>query len=366
MDTDPRAVELAADQANEWLERLKNPGSGDNAAFMQWLRTSPLHVRELLLAAALEAGLRGVDPNGAIDVQKLLDLAGTVTAAPVGGASVQRQSSEVTSRTTGVGLTVLKPMWRVAAGIAVISLAVFATFTLSRAYSERLITTEASEWRTKLLPDGTQVKVGPRSTLHVDISKRERHVYVSRGEVLFTVAYDAKRPFIVHTRRAEVRAVGTVFGVTDLDGRVLVTVEEGTVAVRRSSRVVTNSGRAVDTEVRVVAGQQVAVTEAQALVVTAVDPSVALAWAQGRLIVSGWTIEEAAKEFNRRNLTQIEITDPQLAAARIFGVFEADDPQSFAATVRHSYGHRVEIADRHGRIRLGLLPDTEQQAPRSQ
>lgn len=268
MDTDPRAVELAADQANEWLERLKNPDPQANAAFLQWLRTSPLHVRELLLAAALDAGLRGIDPNRAIDVQKLLDQVGKVTAVPVGSAP-QRQATVGAAHVTGARPAGLVPVWRLAAGIGVLALTVLGTLTLSRVYGERFITTELSEWRSKLLPDGTQVKVGPRSSLRIDISERARHVYISRGEALFSVVHDANRAFIVHTRRADVRAVGTVFGVTDLGGRVLVTVKEGTVAVALSARGATNSDRAGGGEIRVTAGQQVAVTEAQPLVMTA-------------------------------------------------------------------------------------------------
>lgn len=346
MDTDPRAVDLAARQASEWLERLKNPGPHDYAAFVQWLKTSALNVRELLLVAAIDTALRGADRNRAIDVQDLVSRAGDLVPTPMNASSPPQSPAANPGPARAVNLTGPLPRlrrWKVAAGLAAIGLIALAAVSVDRALRERFIVTEASEWRNKRLSDGTHVTIGPRTHLRVTMGERARKIDLSSGEALFEVAHDAERPFIVHTGKADVRALGTVFAVSDLRGKMLVTVARGDVAV-------TQSGRAA---VRVSDGQQGAVIENQPAVVTVVDPSVELAWARGQLIFSGVTLGEAARQFNRLNRTQLEIVGPQLAARRVFGTFNASDPESFAGVVlRSPYRDGVVQTERRGRIRL--------------
>jgi ferric-dicitrate binding protein FerR (iron transport regulator) len=64
------------------------------------------------------------------------------------------------------------------------------------------------------LTDGTEVWLSPHSVLQIPdkFSKNERMVKLD-GEGYFSVAKDAKRPFVVHTRQYNVKALGTRFNV---------------------------------------------------------------------------------------------------------------------------------------------------------
>jgi ferric-dicitrate binding protein FerR (iron transport regulator) len=64
------------------------------------------------------------------------------------------------------------------------------------------------------------------------------------------------------------------------------------------------------------------------------------------------TIAAAAEEFNRRNRVQI-VVDPAFASEQVRGVFQADDPASFAEVVAAS---RKGVALRPSREVIRLQP----------
>jgi transmembrane sensor len=113
------------------------------------------------------------------------------------------------------------------------------------------------------LSDGSHISLGAKSRLYVAFTKDRRTVQLEAGEGYFTVAKDAGRPFVVHALRTDVTAVGTAFDVRAVADRVTVVVSEGVVKVRPPTNTPTMTSALAD--VRVVAGQQVAIGARAAL-----------------------------------------------------------------------------------------------------
>jgi transmembrane sensor len=65
-----------------------------------------------------------------------------------------------------------------------------------------------------------------------------------------------------------------------------------------------------------------------------------LAWTVGNISFDGETLTEAVTEFNRYNRRHIAIADPAIAQMKVGGSFEANDPESFAATLEKHFGVR--------------------------
>lgn len=90
------------------------------------------------------------------------------------------------------------------------------------------------ERSTLLLPDGTRVSLNSSSTISYSSSfaNGERSVELS-GEAYFEVQRDELHPFVVHTKEAEIKVLGTVFNVyVNPDDRVFeATLVEGSVEV---------------------------------------------------------------------------------------------------------------------------------------
>lgn len=68
-----------------------------------------------------------------------------------------------------------------------------------------------------------------------------------------------------------------------------------------------------------------------------------LAWREGMLTFDQTTVAEAAEEFNRYNKMQVVILDPEAAATRIGGTFQARNVEAFVRLLQDAYGLRVEV-----------------------
>lgn len=76
------------------------------------------------------------------------------------------------------------------------------------------IVVPVKEQRSAKLPDGTQVTLNADSRLRLaeGFNKQERRV-ILEGEAFFDVARDEKRPFIIESKHAETRVLGTSFNI---------------------------------------------------------------------------------------------------------------------------------------------------------
>jgi transmembrane sensor len=180
----------------------------------------------------------------------------------------------------------------------------------------------------------------------VRLTPKRREVELLRGEGLFTVAHDTSRPFDVSAADTVVRAVGTAFSVRLGDHKqVDIIVTEGRVAIdppddSLDSRLPQTV--ALPTLSTLTEGETVTVKARHLNVrrIASEDMTRKLAWTQGRLWFDRVTLSEAVSEFNRYNLRQLVIDDPNIENIHIGGAFNATDLDSFVAAIQ-SFGIRA-------------------------
>ena len=326
---------LLAERAAEWLIRLETATPAERAEFWEWVTQSPLHVKEMIAASVIDAELHRLMRGGSIDVNKYIEKANNVRA--IGDRArtdeaLPTDDGELVPPPAASGRP-RRARWIATAAAMLVVVFAAGALVLHNAAEHRLVT-DAGEWRTKLLSDNTIVQAGPRTKIVIEYSNERRLVRILEGEALFHVAKNPDRPFLVETPVATARAVGTAFAVRiDGDKEARVTVKEGVVDVTRLSTAlgrrknVKGAGQAV----RLHASEQVDVDAVNALAAKHVDLDVALAWVTGRLIFEHETVEQAVREFNRRNQLQIKVVDQALLQREVRGKFEATDPKAFAA-----------------------------------
>jgi len=312
VDTENRKRQLIVEEAASWHLRLNDGActAHERSEYLQWLKQSPAHVAEALRMRSLKSLLQ------AAKLEQLRSSAGGA-----GGWGVLGPGSR----------------WSLIAAVAAFVLLIVAVILINVASLDDPIETHAGEWRELQFPDGSVASLGPRTNVRFEFTAKERLVQLSRGEAMFTVVNDPRRPFYVNAGLVGVRAVGTKFSVSREDRMVLVTVAQGKVAVMKGDRVRANAGdqgRAADAgEEAVEAGKQYEATLRGFVGVHDVNVARELAWVQKMLIFSdgneAQNVAQAVHEFNRRNRLQIEVTDPYIAARPVFGVFHANDPESF-------------------------------------
>jgi transmembrane sensor len=190
------------------------------------------------------------------------------------------------------------------------------------------------EQRSITLADRSVVFLNTDSEVRLHWTARERHIDLLRGEARFQVAKNAARPFIVATREATVRAVGTVFNVRTGEAITQVAVLEGRVEVNADLRVAKSLGHN-QPDLLLAAGQRAAVTRQG--VEADVGPPIerVAAWTERRLVFRGDPLGVVVAEFNRYRTQALVVDDPELAEVRINGVFELDDPASLLTYLRN-------------------------------
>jgi transmembrane sensor len=355
------AKQARSSEAAEWFIRLRdeNLPARHRARNVRWLKESPENIAELLriqqvYALLRECKVQNRTPPAAESPSD--DASNVIELVP--RAPRHDEFAEVPRRWSA--------RWKVAALAACLMVVVLLGLVARALWPGTTFQTELGEWRTVVLMDGTQVRIGPDSLLRVKYGADHRTAQLLRGEARFTVARDPARPFFVQSEMIGVLAVGTEFRVSRLGGKDVVTVTEGKVAVYPDAR---NAVKEVlplrlgeaSGAVPVAAGERVAMSLAsrsarrgKQLDKQKINVDHELAWADGWLVYENMTVAEIAAEFNRRNRIKIEVAAPSIGERRL-RLFRgrATDPESFVAALATS-GDIVIVRNDPDVLRLEL------------
>jgi transmembrane sensor len=180
--------------------------------------------------------------------------------------------------------------------------------------------TLAGEYREVLLPDGSSLELNSRSRIQVSFEGQQRTVELAQGEVMFSVAHDSDRPFVVRAGAGQVTVTGTRFDVRRDGDQAQVAVESGHVRVqgRDAGGAVSLSaglGTRVDGQGQVGAPQPV---NTQALT----------AWRAGQLVFNDASLAQVAAEVSRYREQPLHVRDPAVARLRLTSVFKTTDTEA--------------------------------------
>jgi transmembrane sensor len=240
-------------------------------------------------------------------------------------------------------------------------------------YAAGRYATATGERLTVTLEDGSQLTLNTRTDLKVAFTRAERVVRLARGQALFEVAKDARRPFIVEANNRRFVAVGTAFDVRIDGAQIDVTMIEGTVRVERATNLkpTDNAGSTAmqatrgtpkdsaartdfDTSVSpqllvttLTAGEQLTVDNESHDHVRSADPERVTSWRHGQIIFDNTRLADAIAELNRYSDIKIELTDPTLADLRLSGGFATGHPNLFIEAITSYFPIQVAKADDH-------------------
>ena len=240
------------------------------------------------------------------------------------------------------GASVRGKVFGAAGAIAACAVAGFLLMTLPRSFELRhspereVIETTFGDTRALGLTDGSRIVLDRNSRLRVVYTGSGRDIDLLEGQARFEVAKDAHRPFRVHTKSAEVVAVGTTFEVSTQPARTTVTLLEGRVNVRTIS-----ATELVQPRVEALApGQQLEIAADGALVDHQdVNVENVTAWERGTLVIDDAPLHEALEQMNRYSSTHIVVLGgPALQTRRVSGVFRIGDVETEALVLQKYFG----------------------------
>lgn len=203
-----------------------------------------------------------------------------------------------------------------AAAAAVVAAGVWQHFRSVREYVTQAYTTETGEARTVVLSDGTTAYLNTQSGIRWTGSGKERHVDLTRGEVLFKVAHDPSRPFRVTVGNSEIRDLATEFDVyRKANGSVVVTVLSGQVAIKELA---VAGALPAWTERQLKPNEQLEYAQASVISdVHSTNGRKSVLWREGLLETKGLSLTAIVGELNRYSTKPILLADPRLNAADV-------------------------------------------------
>jgi len=213
----------------------------------------------------------------------------------------------------------------VVAALAVVAGALWAVPYLR---STATVATAVAHRQSLALADGSRAELNARTTLFTDFRYGRRIVRLGRGEAFFSVAKDESHTFLVTTPAGTVRVTGTQFNVRiDGVGRVEVTLLEGEIWFEPDSPQ-KDARTAPPSVVRLSPGQQVDSTDDGPRMLTAQQLAGVTAWRQGRIVLDGLTLAEAAGRLADFHGCSISV-ESAAADLAMGGTFPLDDLGQF-------------------------------------
>lgn len=297
-ERDIEGMRAAREAAADWFARLQadEADEADWRAFHQWLKADPLHQPAYESVEALWIEL----DEQAVDVRARL--------APPPATPLRPRARRS------------RPLWPIlatagalAAGIAVAVFVVPAQRPTGAAVD---YATAKGEMQLVALADGSKVRLNSGSRIQVRLDRDARRVTMGDAEAAFDVAKDPGRPFLIAAGDRTIRVVGTEFDVLNHGGRFVVTVRRGVVEVGPA-----DDGAAQP--VRLAAGQQLSRDDGGVSVVRTVDPDIAFAWRERRLIYQGQSLGLIVEDLNRYFATPIRV-EGSVTALKFSGVLMVD------------------------------------------
>lgn len=282
-------------EAADWLTRLQRPeaGEADWLAFDTWLSEPGAQAAyDAVLAVDEEIFQRGAAVRGAL-------------------AEPRRVAAK-------------RPFWidwRWLGGLGTVAAAAAVALVLAP-WGELLpqpdtpYSTAKGESRTIQLSDGSRIDLNTNSHVSVRLEEDARRVTVHDGQVLFEVARDPNRPFLITAGEETVRVIGTKFDLRRRDGQLSVAVVKGLVEV---------SIDGMDKAIQVRPGQMLEHVEGgKGVVVRAVSAEDQLGWRSGRLVYRDQTLGRIVSDLNQYFDRPLRLEGENIANLKFSGVLIVD------------------------------------------
>jgi transmembrane sensor len=213
------------------------------------------------------------------------------------------------------------------------------------------------------LPDGTKVWVNAGS--RIDYAKSfgvvAREVDLT-GEAYFDVAPDAGKPFVIHTRKIDIRVLGTSFNIksypsdrtteaTLIKGSIEVSIRNSPnnkIILRPNQKLVVSNDdtllKVPDNRGHLVKADHVPVVIGKPTFEEHTGAMIETSWVENKLIFQAEEFSELAKQMERWYGVSIRFDNPRLEELQFTGIFEKETVQQAmdALKLTASFNYTIE------------------------
>ncbi|CAM3782746.1 FecR family protein [Ectopseudomonas alcaliphila] len=242
-----------------------------------------------------------------------------------------------------------RPRWRSLAVAACLGLLALLPVWLDGPQDVELtLVSGSTEPREVTLGDGSHIHLNRNTRLEVRLLPDRREVELLQGQAYFSVARDEQRPFHVQVGEGSVTVLGTRFDVRRGSEHLIVTVEQGRVALRPQEG-------AVLTEL--LAGDRAVYEQARGeLLRSRVAEDEVASWRSGRLLFQQLPLAQLLDELSQYRTAPVSLGDASLANRQVSGSVDLARPDDFLAALPVMLPVALERSD-DGSVRVVKAKD---------
>lgn len=342
-------------ESNQW-------SSADETQLADWLKSSANHRVAFIRLGSVWREASRLKAVGAPFAPGEVPLRGAIEQSPF--FAMRRRAEPETVTPSATGLSEVKPRdagrrWlRYGLAASCLLAACVAASVYFWPQSRPVYRTPIGGLATVPMADGSKVTLNTSTEITLAMTHKERRVNLVQGEAFFDVAKDPARPFVVQAGDQQVIAVGTRFSVRLKPEGIHVAVTEGQVRIEKRPLLAAEQPSANPS--LLVAGT---IADARNMEISIqqqplVELERALSWREGYVSLRRASLAEAVAEFNRYNLRQLVIADPELAQIRVGGNFKSGNVDGFVRLLQKGFMIRVE--EHEDRIVLTRRPESDE------
>lgn len=205
--------------------------------------------------------------------------------------------------------------------------------------TKRIYQTDPKQVSSQKLSDGSTLDLSATTKVAVSYNARKRRIRLFNGEAQFSVAKDSSRPFVVESRQASMRALGTIFNVDQRYGFTELTVLEGEVIV--------NPLKQTKRRFVVGAGERLRITEYSTGSIKTFDLNNYKSWIDGYTQVENQRLSELLIEFNRFTDTPLTIKDNDTGKLLVSGSFDLNNIDTNIQILAKLHNLKVQQQESH-------------------
>src|SRR3546814_535110 len=323
---------MPVEAAEKWVARLMSPdwAKAEREEFEAWLRKTPENALAYEETKALWAGLGGLDEDEVLGPY-------TDTALEHDAMPFMAQWADAAREIRRPVQVVPNRYWLPSAGALAALLAMGILLWPQTDPQVPAVPYAATAKIENLqLQDGSKVQLDLGASLTVRLSPDKRDIELRQGRVMFRVAHDASRPFIVDAGAGRITALGTQFQVQREGEAVSVMLLEGSVGI--------DSAREGDERrlLRLVPGQRASYAPTtRSWTVATVDPVALTSWSQGFHVFGATPLNKAIAEINRYSAVKLKLANPALGKLPLSGSFKLGDGKAVAQALPYVLPVRV-------------------------
>ncbi len=249
--------------------------------------------------------------------------------------SVEKSSVNIFDRIKSLFVFRTQYAFQLALVLVVLITGYFLFFSSETQMKTLTYSTLNGEQKTIHFPDGSTAYLNNASKIEFpEFFDDYQRVIKLNGEAFFAVKKDS-RPFLVETKNAVTRVLGTKFNVWARNDETRVIVKEGKVKLCSTSE--KYSG------VEIIKNQKSIVTSVSSPSVPEnIDSEYMIGWTEGRLVFSKTPLKEVAEELSRFYNVEIIIENESLLNSSLTGSFKNNDVDSVLSIISLALDFKYE------------------------